>query len=172
MTDAASWAFRSHTYTMNVGSGGNTDDFAIFDDNGKRVGPVFGNPVVTLNVDGFIFRLRFKKSSVAGDKGVLNFELANCQGPPLWRIEPHEPEEIFSPRVILADQNATQPGLVVYTLDSDEFVGNITSQSRYNQGVGCVPSVTVDIPLFKAKQIIDLGALFQPPFHVQQDVAQ
>ncbi|MEX2492743.1 MAG: IPT/TIG domain-containing protein [Nitrospirales bacterium] len=147
---------------------------ALFDANGTRIGPISpsGSGTVLYNVDGFIFSLSFKKSSVAGNKGALHFELENCQGPPLWSIEGHEAESLF-PLAILADQTATQPGLVVYAVDKDFFGGNIIPKSIYGQGVGCTntPSTVDPVALFNTKQIIDLGTLFQPPFHVAEDVA-
>jgi len=192
MTDEAEWAFREHTYTMNVGSGGNPqDDLAVFDDNGKRVGPVVGlesdsgtvgnNSIewvlVPLMIDDLTVIGRIKNQQFLGNSNVF-FSSTDCTGQPLMLTQQESSvgpfEETFA---IVGEGNGS--GNIVWRPDPSAvpFAAGTSVQSTIRKtnkecttAPGFLPSPGTMI--VNAIQVIDLDNIFTAPFKLQQDLVQ
>ena len=198
MTDEAGWGFREHTYTMNVGSGGNArDGLAVFDDNGKRVGPVVGI-VDDIPTPGAKFRGGVWFTLKVGDRTVLlalkeeedqlfgtqfdglQFEASNCTGQPVFDTTEINDADLM--RIIDAVVGGPTPGQpgdardnIIYIADPNGTprIANLGSHpSAGAKSETCTLGASPGIEVINAIPLIDLDAVFTRPFHVQPDVAQ
>lgn len=145
-------------------------NLAIFDADEKRLGPTWNlPPIAFLKVNEFIYIVEVKKTSLRSTQPNLFFEFPDCQGLPGWPSIDVQPDDIYQ-RVYLGGQNITESGNVVYAANTTEPAREIPRMSRLVHGE-CENQSSSPAFVVGVQQIIDLDALFVPPFSVKPDTS-
>ncbi len=157
---------------------------AVFDDNGKRVGPVIGTKDSGSTAPNVWFSFETNEELVtllvdlSGD-GLTGmgpkhffFESTDCSGPPL--IHPNGPG-LWPDFLIVGGPNPGQLGgggdNIIYGQDPNDIARpNITPRSQtLTTAEDCDPPPSGTSDAIKVKAILDIDTVFTRPFHIESD---
>lgn len=144
----------------------------IVDADQKVLGPVLG-PVgyatsSLFYMDQFVVPVTVRKSEISGDFRAW-FESSNCSGNPVIDAEevtgiPFDAQMVTPATVFIPNQNNLGK---VYVADPNNAPHTVTVQSVASDPNGCIENENFQAVVVSTIQMIDLDALFTPPFHVE-----
>jgi hypothetical protein len=177
------------------GDTGGSDRLAVFDDTGKRLGPVvgifseelptLGRPFnggvwFSMTVNGTTVLLAVDENSAIYGTGQdeLSFASIDCTGTPLFRTDFLESNFLPSTNAVVGGPNPGQAGgggdNIVYVPAPNGTAIFVTTLARTDAGAkneGCTLSGPPTVEVVNAIQLIDIDVEFTRPLHVQADVA-
>jgi len=166
-----------------------TDTVVVVDAIGTVVGPASGgfsggggNVIIAFQVDPFVVAMTVRPDRLLASTFTPLWESNDCMGPPLMNVNEASgfATQMFSPVMVVAQLNPGQDflGKVRVADPNDVTPELVTIHSTINNGI---PAGCIDLDLsqdsFQATvvdtlEIMDLDALFTPPFHVEKGVKQ
>lgn len=168
---------------------------AVFDDNGKRLGPVVGilgaPPTPGFAFTGGIwFSMKVNDTTVilaqedqsnllsGAWKDDIRFESSNCTGTPVFETFDVLRSTLMPSNPVVGGPAPGQAGgggdNIVYIPDPNGTPRITTISSRPGDGAKnetCRTVIEPDTEVVNAIQLIDIDAVFTRPLHVQEDVA-
>ena len=152
-----------------------TEQLAVFDGDGKRVGVVSGGgyftdgflPLVPFRIDGVPFMLYVHRDGF--ELGVVGWESSDCSGPPF--LTDLADGSFYSPSSMPL-VGVGLPGNTVYV---GSGTPSRTSMHSWSQGANqrssshtaCVKSFPFTEGAVPASPLIDMNTLYKPPFTVR-----
>lgn len=160
-----------------------TDTVVVVDANQTVVGPAFGgfsggggNAIIAFQVDPFVVAITIRPDRLLATTFTPGWESNNCTGAPLMNVNESSgfASLTFSPVMVVAQLNPGQDFLgKVRVANPNAIPQPVTIHSTVNNNIpsGCI-NLDTSQDSFQAMvvdtiEIIDLDALFTPPFHVE-----
>jgi len=142
------------------------DRLLLVDANGRRIGIVteFGEGAATthMKVGDLIFRLDVSRQDFAPFRRQVYFQDSVCRDGPFVQVYP---AEFTTLPTGLTEAVVNRPGNTVYAAETQEPPQTMTMGSLFGTDGSCIATQTQG-DFVHARVLVDLSALFVPPFRV------